>query len=573
MASTPIADMRFPEHITGIKKLDGEFFKCGYDYQAQHPGWTGAYQVKELIQVELSDYFITPTGSNVLETSDIEYFTFANGYKAKFHFVVYEAGGVYRYNLDCFLTDENDNRIGIGTIPSCNPNINQDLGSTALSVLYQDLRVYVGGFTHYTQGNPGPNDAPADFRFISFVGNRDGGFFMTPDTLTYANDLVSRFGNISYTFYISNMQDFAYYMKNHGDSFDGDIDTDEEIPEDPAGSDDNSTTGGGGGNYDNTSDPIDFPDLPTGGALECGAVVGHRVAAQTLLAIISKLWDTSSWDVSQSWQKSIDDPMNAIVSLHCLPVSPEVGEQTEIWIGNFDTNLTSPPIVSQYVEVDCGSIDVKEFWGSALDYSPYTRVEIYLPFVGIKDLSAEDVMRSAVHVKYHVDVLSGDVIAFVKCGLSVLYHFRGNCCMPVPLTSRSKDTLINALTGIGQVVSGVGSGMAVGGVAGGLGIAGTALSVAASVVASKVRTSKGSELGGAGSLMDDFVPYLIFHRPVQSLAKDYNKFKGYPSNITATLGNLSGYTEVEHIHLQGIPNATSEEMTEIVNLLKNGVII
>lgn len=571
MASTPLADMRFPEHITGIKKKDGNMFKCGYDYQTQHPGWTQCFVHSEVVEIVLSDHFITPTSPNVLQTPWFDVFEFANGYKVKCFFRAFPSGNNYTYFVEFHIYSDQDVEIQPGEIPSCMPGGSINF-STVQSVLLQDVTVYMIGTTHYPQGNPGVNDAPADFRFTVIAGSRDSGFFIDPSSVTYLNDITGYVG-YNYAFYISNMQDFAYYMKNHGDSFDGDIDTDEEIPEDPAGSDDNSTTGGGGGNYDDTSDPIDFPDLPTGGALECGAVVGHRVAAQTLLAIISKLWDTSLWDVSQSWQKSIDDPMNAIVSLHCLPVSPEVGEQTEIWIGNFDTNLTSPPIVSQYVEVDCGSINVKEFWGSALDYSPYTRVEIYLPFVGIKDLSAEDVMRSAVHVKYHVDVLSGDVIAFVKCGLSVLYHFRGNCCMPVPLTSRSKDTLINALTGTGQVVSGVGSGMAVGGVAGGLGIAGTALSVAASVVASKVRTSKGSELGGAGSLMDDFVPYLIFHRPVQSLAKDYNKFKGYPSNITATLGNLSGYTEVEHIHLQGIPNATSEEMAEIVNLLKNGVII
>ena len=103
--------------------------------------------------------------------------------------------------------------------------------------------------------------------------------------------------------------------------------------------------------------------------------------------------------------------------------------------------------------------------------------------------------------------------------------------------------------------------------------AGTAISSAANVATMKVPISRAGDLIGNWGIMDDYRPYLILHRPVQSLARDYNKFKGYPSNITAVLGTLSGYTEVEHINLQGIPNATGEEMVEIKRLLMGGVLL
>lgn len=67
-------------------------------------------------------------------------------------------------------------------------------------------------------------------------------------------------------------------------------------------------------------------------------------------------------------------------------------------------------------------------------------------------------------------------------------------------------------------------------------------------------------------------PYLIVERPRQSLAKGYNTFEGYPSNITSRLGDLSGYTAVESVHLEGI-NATDSEISEIESLLKGGVIL
>ena len=374
-----------------------------------------------------------------------------------------------------------------------------------------------------------------------------------------------------YPFGITDYNAFNTFMKGAGSGQNDDV-FDPDPPSDkPAGSDDPSGPGGGKGNYDDSSDPIDFPDLPTGGALECGAVVAHRVSKQTLEAIMSKLWDGSIFNILNMWQKSISDPMDAIVSLHAIPVSPEVNGPTAIWIGNFDTELTSPLVTSQYVEVDCGTLNIKEYWGSALDYSPYTRAEIFLPFIGIKDVSIEDVMNNTLHIKYHVDVLTGDCIAFIKCGISVLYHFTGNCRMTIPLSSYSTDALQNTIGATGKMLTSAAIGGAVGGGAGAF--AGTAISSAATVASSKIRLSKGNGLSGGVSLMDDFTPYVIIHRPVQSLAKNYNKFKGYPSNITATLGNLRGYTEVEHVHLQDIPNATSAEMDEIKSLLKGGVIL
>lgn len=363
---------------------------------------------------------------------------------------------------------------------------------------------------------------------------------------------------------------FSDYIKGHGTPFPGDVFVPDGPVKPPAGEDDPSGPGGGGGNYDDTSDPIDFPDLPTGGALESGAVNAHLISKQSLQAIMAKLWSNSIFDILNMWQKSITDPMDAVVSLHALPVIPSITTSKNVLIGNFDTEISTPVISSQYVEVDCGTLNIREYWGSALDYSPYTKIEIFLPFIGIKELCIEDAMNNTLHVKYHVDVLTGDCIAFIKCGISVLYHYTGNCRMTIPLTSKSTDALQTTIGETGKMLSGAAMAGATGG---GAFVAGMTISAAANVASSKIRTGRSGDISGSASLMDDFVPYVIIHRPVQSLAKDYNKFKGYPSNITSLLGSLSGYTEVEHVHLSGIPNATSAEMDEIKNLLKEGVIL
>lgn len=373
------------------------------------------------------------------------------------------------------------------------------------------------------------------------------------------------------TFTEQGLNNFNDWLHGRGEPFDGDA-----FPPnsgggsgDPAGSDDPSEPGGGNGNYDDKSDPIDFPPLPTGGAIESGAIIAHRVVSQTLEVIFTKLWNLTLID---TWLKSLEDPMDAIVSLHALPVSPQVTDDpNNIYVGNLNMGVSSPLVTSQYVEVDCKSLTLKEYWGSALDYSPYTRVEIFLPFIGVRTLKTEDVMKTTIAIKYYVDILTGDCIAFIKCGMSVLYTFNGNCKMTIPLSARSTDALQKILMATGLAVAG--GAVAVGGGAAATMQGGSLmLSGASNIATTKINVSRSGDVSGSPGIMGEYVPYLIIHRPAQSLAKDYNKFKGYTSNITSVLGNLSGYTEVEHVHLS-VAGATDTELAEIEKLLKEGVII
>lgn len=567
--SVNLADITFPNFVTGIKDSNGEWFKGGYDYQSQRPtgGWTRKSIINQVKHINLGDYQWTIVGAGAV-SEPIELFKYPNGYSIK---------AIFSWQIET----ENLTHVDL-TINWYDLN-NEPVGN--ISGVYQGYSTYSQGYArgwgilenaivdlflitrYYYDVDPSEGSPNHGLEFRGVYGFPSEGYIPRTEGVDY-NDSTGLAGDFVMGSW-GDLENFSVYLHSHGDPFEGDPFTDEPLPDDPAGSDDTSEPGGGGGNYDDTSDPIDFPALPQGGALVCGAVKAHRVAPQTLEALFAKLWSSTILDIQTMWQKSLQDPMDAIVSLHALPVSPEVDGSTEIQIGNFGSGLSSPEVTSQYVEVDCGSLNVREFWGSALDYSPYTRAEIFFPFIGVKDVAIEDIMNTSIQIKYHIDVLTGECVAFLKCGISVLYRFKGNCKMNIPLSSASMDLIQNAIAGIGGVVA---SGAATGAVGGAV-IAGTTISSAANVASTKIRTSKSSDMSGSSSLMDDFVPYLILHRPIQSLAKNYNKFKGYPSNITARLGNLSGYTEVEHIHLQGIPNATSEEMEEIVSLLKSGIII
>ena len=363
-----------------------------------------------------------------------------------------------------------------------------------------------------------------------------------------------------------NLETTNNFMKTAGDGMPDNLvdgnNTDPPLPED-----DTSGTGGGGGSYDPTSDPIDFPSLPTGGAMTSGMLKGFVIGTASLIQIQNKLWDMSIFDITTQFQKLVNQPLDCLISLHCLPALPDTATNPEnVKLGSFDTGVTALRITNQYKAVSGGSLTVPKYWGSALDYAPFTRVEIYLPFIGIRNLEIEDIQGQTITVKYHVDVLTGDCVAYIKCGSSVLYSFTGNCLTHIPVTAQSSDLLAKNISAVGMFGVGVATGNPASAIAG-------AAAGAINSATAKNHVQRSGDVAGSPGIMSEFTPYLIFHRPKQSLAKNYNIFKGYPSNITYTLSSLTGYTEVEHVHLTGISGATDAELQEIERLLKEGVII
>lgn len=364
-------------------------------------------------------------------------------------------------------------------------------------------------------------------------------------------------------------------------------------PDDPSQDVDPSQPGGGGGSYVPgpgggqggyiPGDPVDVPPLPVGGSAETGSIKSFLVTPAIIKAVFNRLWNNNIFDVI-TWQKIIEEPLDAIVSLICVPVTPTVGGVDSIQLGNIDTQVGASVITDQYVQVNAGAVTVREFWGSALDYSPYTKIQIFVPGVGIRPLKAEDVINQTLTLVYNFDVLTGNFTAHLKCGQSVLYKFPGNMKATIPITSRIYSALEAVMKGAGSTVNSYAFGAMTAAsrpdataqsvdAAATHAAAGTALNAALNVALSKTQIQRSGDISGSTSLLDDFVPYLIIHRPVQSLAKDFKKFKGYPSNITALLSSLSGYTEVEYIHLENISGATDEELVMIERLLKSGVII
>ena len=341
-------------------------------------------------------------------------------------------------------------------------------------------------------------------------------------------------------------------------------DTKEYDPDPYAGNLEPSESGGGTGTFSETGDTIGIPGLPTLSAVDTGFITLFNPSAAQVKALANYMW-SSSFDLA-TFKNIVANPIDCILGLTIVPVDPPNAGSKVVSVGNIPTDVTLPYLSSQYVEVDCGTLNVQEFWGSYLDYSPYTKMSLYLPYIGIIPLDIDDVMNASITVKYHVDVLSGACVAYVLCNGTQLYTYVGQCSSNVPITSNDFTNTVNGILGI---AGSIGKLAADGGASAPTEAAGIA---ANAINALKPNIQKSGAMSGTGGLMGVQTPYLICQRPRQSVPAKQNSYTGYPSNITAKLSTLSGYTEVDSIHLDGL-SATQEEQQEIMDLLTSGVII
>lgn len=325
-----------------------------------------------------------------------------------------------------------------------------------------------------------------------------------------------------------------------------------------------TTSGGGNGTFSDIGENIDVPALPTLSAVDTGFITLFNPSLAELKSLAAYMW-AGLFDIS-TFKKIFADPMDCILGLSIVPVAVPSGAAAEVKVGNIGTGINITTASAQYVELDCGTLNVQEFWGAYLDYDPYTKFEIYLPYIGTHPINADDIMGKTIQVVYHVDILSGACNAYLKCGGTVLYTFIGQCASSIPITGNDWTNVIN---GVLSIAGAIGTMVATGGATAPM-AAGTIASTAVNGFKSNVE--KSGSMSGTGGMLAIQKPYLICTRPRQARPAYQNTYLGYPSFITSLISDLSGYTEIEEIHLENIP-ATANEKTELENLLKGGVIL
>lgn len=340
-------------------------------------------------------------------------------------------------------------------------------------------------------------------------------------------------------------------------------------------------TGAGTGNFDDTSDVISIPSTPTLNLAACQMINVYVPSLADVQSLAQYLWTNFDLhDVNNSLSKVFTDPINAILSVHILPFTPNSSTAITVTFGGYATSVQIPPASEQFHDVDCGSLTFSEYWGNYLDYNPYTRITACLPFVGQVDLDPDEVMGKTVKIKYRVDIVTGAFVCFLYIdGEKVLGQYAGNMAQQVPVSAADFSRLNAAILNVastaaagfgGAVMGGFSAASAVeGGISAGMGLGQSAVD---NVLNAKVRVAHSGGLSGSPGIMGIMKPYVIIHRARQSVPADANHFKGYPCNAKFNLADLEGcgFTSVRRIKLDGI-KLTEGELEELRQILADGV--
>lgn len=334
---------------------------------------------------------------------------------------------------------------------------------------------------------------------------------------------------------------------------------------------------GGGGGHNKPDNPIPKPGLPSITAAAAGFLTLYKLTPAEMSVFADDCLASDAWEAIKLL---FANPMEFIVGCSIVPFTPP---GNTVWKPKFGAVVFPhwyTRIDNQYIEINCGDLYIEPFGKNFLDYAPFTRITIYLPYIGFRELDVNEIMGKTINVTYHCDCLSGDCIAFISTSLTgasgpqipkVLATFNGNCACQVPFASQSFNSLIaSSVNMLANVASSV--------VKGDLpAVSGSGVVGALEALGGDVQ--KSGSIGSSNGYMGVQIPYLIKHIPKDSIPSAYRALKGYPSNISGILGSFSGYAEIDNIDLTNISTglggivATSAELEEIQTLLRGGVFI
>lgn len=317
----------------------------------------------------------------------------------------------------------------------------------------------------------------------------------------------------------------------------------------------------------------DLPDIDVGKGIVPPIILPHG-GADALFTVynptLKEVQQFGAWMWSgnpiEQIKKLFYNPIDAIISLHKVYITPIADKDDTIHVGYLDSKIHSMLVTKQTNLFDFGTIALPEYFGNVFDYDPFTEVSIYLPFIGIVPLNVKDIMRSSMQVIYQCDMYTGNLMAQIHVyrdgnAGGILYTYPGNCAEKLPVTANDISGKV-----AGAITMGVG--MAQMHANNPYGIA----TLARGILSPKYSTQRSGDFSGNAGMLGNRAAYLIITRPQTMLADNFPAYQGKPTNYTTTVGACKGFIKCKVDHIENVP-ATDSELSEIDTLLQQGILV
>ena len=350
-------------------------------------------------------------------------------------------------------------------------------------------------------------------------------------------------------------------------------------------------TGGGNGLGNNISDNVDNPLIPQLSPVSGGNNVYCMNSAE-LDKTFQFLWDGHNKEIlgiTISEANIVDCLCNCFYlpfdiqahdTGHCIAATVEAG--------GYSSDIQSTLVLSGYNKrFDFGDLKIEEYYGSFLDYSPYTAISIYLPYIGFKALDVSKCMGKTINVTYGVDFAQGIATAYLSYyegdNKQVFAEYSGQMGIPVKVTGKNTSPVENAvkdaafsLAGLAVAAIAVAATPATGGAslaATGLAASSIANFGAKTYTAATVQADSVS-VGNAGAenwLLSPQGCYVYIQRARTATPENFADINGWATRYTGLVSEFTGYLECSEV--VNTVNTTAEEKNLITNLLKQGVYV
>lgn len=218
-------------------------------------------------------------------------------------------------------------------------------------------------------------------------------------------------------------------------------------------------------------------------------------------------------------------------------------------------------------------------FGNFLDFEPYTRMDLYVPYFAPFHLDLNKVYGHNIDCYLALDLWTGYLKCFVYLDESILLgsqEIKISIDIPIGQTNAQEINRNNITNGIGILGSAIAT--LVGAYSGNVLTLGMGISALTGTITKTLQTNeiRASVSGANGSRTDLGIDKTI--RIIKSTTKQARypdvALKGKPIERNYLLSTMTGYTEIGYINFN--PNGEEimdDEITEIENLLRTGVIL
>lgn len=240
---------------------------------------------------------------------------------------------------------------------------------------------------------------------------------------------------------------------------------------------------------------------------------------------------------------------------------------------------------------------LSEVYHSYMDYEPYTKVKLVVPFCGEISIPASACIGGRIAVDFAANLTTGDICATITAtsspkarsglltqgALTTTYYLYGNAFSRFPLTGSSSG-LSQYITGAAQVVTGIAA-IAAGGVAGVVAGGAQIVGGLAAARSSDAQPVQGGSCIGSPALIGNKRIIIEVTRPTPYADGYYKAMMPPAAEVIAEIGTLKlpatdsatvgGLTpvQVKEVYFENTDDITAAELDQIEALLKGGVLL